>query len=99
MSVTTLYDPLRQAAATLRETLRVEAARVLNQPADALLARDGGFEATNGPGTRVSYGALVAGAVIGHAITKANEPKTVVVTQPNYYYQAVPAPPAYPGRD
>ena len=62
MSVTTLYDPLRQAAATLRETLRAEAARVLNQPADALVARDGGFELAADPGTRVSYGDLVAGA-------------------------------------
>lgn len=63
MSVTTLYDPLRQAAATLRETLRAEAARVLNQPAEALVARDGGFELAGDPGTRVSYGELVASAV------------------------------------
>jgi len=62
MSVATLYDPLRQAAATLRETLRAEAARVLNQPADALVARDGGFELAGDPGTRVSYGELVASA-------------------------------------
>jgi isoquinoline 1-oxidoreductase beta subunit len=63
MSVTTLYDPLRQAAATLRETLRVEAARVLNQPAGDLVARDGGFELAGDPSTRVGYGELVAGAV------------------------------------
>ena len=44
MSVTTLYDPLRQAAATLREMLRTEAAKVLDQPVDALVARDGGFD-------------------------------------------------------
>ena len=58
MSVTTLYDPLRQAAATLREMLRAEAARVLNQPAEALVARDGGFElAGRSPGPRDLRGA------------------------------------------
>jgi isoquinoline 1-oxidoreductase beta subunit len=62
MSVATLYDPLRQAAATLREMLRAEAARVLNQPAEALVARDGGFELAGEPQTRVTYGELVAGA-------------------------------------
>ena len=60
MSVTTLYDPLRQAAATLREMLRTEAARVLNQPVDALVARDGGFELVGDPQTRVTYGELAA---------------------------------------
>ena len=60
MSVTTLYDPLRQAAATLREMLRTEAARVLNQPVDALVARDGGFELAGDPQTRVTYGELAA---------------------------------------
>ena len=49
MSVATLYDPLRQAAATLREMLRAEAARMLEQPADALMPRDGGFELPGDP--------------------------------------------------
>jgi isoquinoline 1-oxidoreductase beta subunit len=62
MSVTTLYDPLRQAAAILREMLRAEAARVLSQPAGDLVARDGGFELAGDSGTRVSYGELVASA-------------------------------------
>jgi isoquinoline 1-oxidoreductase beta subunit len=63
MSVTTLYDPLRQAAATLREMLRTEAARVLNQPGDALVARAGGFELAADPAIRLSYGELVAEGV------------------------------------
>ena len=63
MSVTTLYDPLRQSAATLREMLRAEAVRVLNQPAEDLVARDGGFELAGDPSIRVDYGELVAGAV------------------------------------
>jgi isoquinoline 1-oxidoreductase beta subunit len=60
MSVTTLYDPLRQAAATLREMLRAEAARVLDQPAGALVARNGGFELAADPQVRVTYGELAA---------------------------------------
>jgi isoquinoline 1-oxidoreductase beta subunit len=60
MSVTTLYDPLRQAAATLREMLRAEAARVLDQPAEALVACDGGFELAADPQVRVTYGELGA---------------------------------------
>lgn len=62
MSVTTLYDPLRQAAATLREILRAEAARVLNQPAGTLVAQAGAFQQAGDPSSRVTYGALVAGA-------------------------------------
>ncbi len=58
MSVATLYDPLRRAAATLREMLRAEAANVLNHPTDALVARDGGFELAGDPHVRVTYGEL-----------------------------------------
>jgi len=60
MSVTTLYDPLRQAAATLREMLRTEAAQMLNQPAQDLVARDGAFELVSDPQVRVTYGELAA---------------------------------------
>jgi isoquinoline 1-oxidoreductase beta subunit len=60
MSVSTLYDPLRQAAATLREMLHAEAAVVLGRPASELVARDGGFELADDPGTRVTYGELAA---------------------------------------
>jgi isoquinoline 1-oxidoreductase beta subunit len=60
MSVATLYDPLRQAAATLREMLRAEAVKVLNQPAGAVVARNGGFELANNPQDRVTYGELAA---------------------------------------
>jgi isoquinoline 1-oxidoreductase beta subunit len=60
MSVATLYDPLRQSAATLREMLRAEAARALNQPAGDLVAREGGFELASDPQVRVTYGQLAA---------------------------------------
>jgi isoquinoline 1-oxidoreductase beta subunit len=63
MSVSSMFDPLRQAAATLREMLRAEAARTLELPDGQLVARDGGFEQIGSPETRVSYGSLVSGEV------------------------------------
>ena len=63
MSVATMYEPLRRAAATLREMLRAQAASVLGQPANMLVARDGAFELAADPASRVSYGALVAAGV------------------------------------
>lgn len=64
MSVLTLYDPLRQAAATLRDMLRAEAARALNRPPATLTARDGGFEVADDPETRITYGQIVARDVV-----------------------------------
>jgi isoquinoline 1-oxidoreductase beta subunit len=58
-----LYDPLRQAAATLREMLRSQAALHLNQPAERLVAQEGGFEVRGDPDARVSYGTLVSNVV------------------------------------
>jgi isoquinoline 1-oxidoreductase beta subunit len=63
MSVSSMFDALRQAAATLREMLRSEAARSLNLPAAQLVARDGGFEGSGDPESYVSYGSLVSSAV------------------------------------
>ncbi len=62
-SVRTLYDPLRQAAATLREMLRTQAASHLGIPVENLVARDGAFQVAGDPDARVSYGTLVAGEV------------------------------------
>jgi len=63
MSVSTLYNPLRQAAATLREMLRAEAARLLDRPSADLVAREGVFELRGDSNTRLTYGELVAGGV------------------------------------
>ena len=60
MSVSTLYDPLRQAAATLREMLRAQAAVALGRPPAEIMARQGGFELADDPEGRVTYGQLVA---------------------------------------
>jgi isoquinoline 1-oxidoreductase beta subunit len=62
-TIKSLYEPLRQGAATLREMLRTQAAVYLNLPAEQLVASDGGFELIGDPDTRVSYGTLVADGV------------------------------------
>ena len=57
-SVATIYNPLREAAATLREMLRAKAVEYMGE--DGLVARNGGFEAVkNGVPTRMEYGAIV----------------------------------------
>jgi isoquinoline 1-oxidoreductase beta subunit len=58
-SILGLYTPLRRAAATVREMLRMQAAVHLKQPAEKLIARAGGFEITGNSKNRVTYGALV----------------------------------------
>lgn len=59
MSIATLYIPMRKAAATMREMLRAEASKHLNEPVVELIAREGGFELNKDPKVRVTYGALV----------------------------------------
>jgi isoquinoline 1-oxidoreductase beta subunit len=79
LSIMTLYRPLRQAAATMREMLRAQAAIRLKQPIEKLVARDGGFEIAGDSKTRISYGALVADNVHWQVPKKAvplKEPRT-----------------------
>ncbi len=58
-SVSTTYTRLRQAAATLREMLRLEAARRLQVAPAALLAQAGTFAVRDDPDRRILYGELV----------------------------------------
>ena len=60
MSVKTLYMPLRRAAATLREMLRAQAATILGQPVEELVARKGGIEVGGNPTERVSYSEIAS---------------------------------------
>ncbi len=46
-SVSTLYQPIREAAATLREVLQIEAARQMGVPLTALQAQNGYFTLNN----------------------------------------------------
>jgi isoquinoline 1-oxidoreductase beta subunit len=63
LSILSLYNPVRQVAATMREMLRTQAALQLKQPPVRLTARDSGFEVVGDPKTRISYGALVGDKV------------------------------------
>lgn len=59
-SVATLYTPLRQLAATLREMLRTEAAAVLGQPGDQLVIDGRGFAVSSDAAKRIDFYPLVA---------------------------------------
>jgi isoquinoline 1-oxidoreductase beta subunit len=58
-SVSSLYQPLREAAATLREMLRNEAARQKGLELGILTAENGSFS-ISGSAERISYGSIVS---------------------------------------
>ncbi len=60
-SVSTLYEPLREAAAALREMLRIEAARQLGQSPDVVKAQEGAF-IVDGSDEQLSYGQVASSA-------------------------------------
>ena len=60
-SVSSLYKPLREAAANLREMLKAEAAKVLGVPAASLTIDGMAFFAGSDASKRVDFGQLVAG--------------------------------------
>jgi len=61
-SVASLFTPLREAAATLREMLRAEAAGRLGVPAADLAVAAGSVFVAADPARRIGFGELVAGA-------------------------------------
>ncbi len=66
-SVSSLFTPLRETAATLRELLRAEAAARLGVAPAALSAAAGAFFVTAEPSRSVGYGALAEGAAAREA--------------------------------
>lgn len=60
-SVSSLYQPLREAAATMRVMLQTEAARQGNVPTNEITAQDGEF-IHSGNGTSITYGEVVQNA-------------------------------------
>jgi isoquinoline 1-oxidoreductase beta subunit len=60
-SVSQSYQPLREAAATLRELLRGAAAEALGAPLSDINMRDGGAELKSDPAQRIGFWALVEG--------------------------------------
>ncbi|MCB8939030.1 MAG: xanthine dehydrogenase family protein molybdopterin-binding subunit [Ardenticatenaceae bacterium] len=61
-SVSSTFTPIREAAATLRELLRTEAANLLGVPAASLSVASGVFTANDDPGKAITYGEIVAQA-------------------------------------
>ncbi|MFQ3661337.1 MAG: molybdopterin cofactor-binding domain-containing protein [Chloroflexaceae bacterium] len=61
-SVASLFAPLRETAATMRELLRAEAAERLGVAPFALRAANGAFFVADHPERRLSYGELAVGA-------------------------------------
>ena len=59
-SVHSLYQPIREAAATLREMLRAEAARQLEQPLEQLVAEHSAVQHVRQATARLTYGEIVA---------------------------------------
>src|SRR5918998_776385 len=59
MAIHSLYDPLRQAAATMREMLRAEASLRLGVSPEQLVACNGRFEIIGSPERGIAYSALV----------------------------------------
>ena len=59
-SVHSLYQPIREAAATLREMLRAEAASQLDQPLAELVADSSAVQHLRDAAVRLTYGEIVA---------------------------------------
>ena len=60
-SISSLYGPMRQAAATLREMLRAEAVLRFGVAPEKLTAREGRFELVGDPSRTITYSELVQG--------------------------------------
>lgn len=76
ISVAALYAPLREAAATVRETLRVEAAKRLNTSVENIIAKNGQMILRSDESKRLAYGDLVAGKQGEWALAKAAQLKS-----------------------
>ena len=66
-SVSTLFTPLRQAAAGLREILRLEAARQLGVPVTEVVALRGACFARSAPQKAISYAGIADGVITTQA--------------------------------
>ena len=61
IAIASLYGPMRQAAATMREMLRTEASARLGVAPEQLVARDGRFELIGDSSRAIPYSELVQG--------------------------------------
>jgi len=84
-SVSSVYQPLRQAAATLHHMLRAEAAHLLEQPAETLQIDGRAFAVAGSPDQRIDFGTIVANTKrweVPEEITLKGADKFTVIGQP-----------------
>ena len=89
-SVSSTFTPIREAAATLRELLRREAAAQLGVPAASLSAAAGVFTANNDPTTSITYGEIVSNADVASWEVPEEVPALKPVSDFRYVGQSVP---------
>jgi isoquinoline 1-oxidoreductase beta subunit len=82
-SVSTLYTPLRETAATLREMLKAAAAAQWGLSAANITAENGVVYATGDPDTRLTYGEIVAAGMNWEA------PETAPALKPSSQFHTI----------
>lgn len=89
-SVSSTFTPIREAAATLREMLRREAAVQLGVPAASLSAAAGVFTANNDPTKSITYGEIVSNADVASWEIPEEAPALKPVSDFRYVGQSIP---------
>lgn len=89
-SVSSTFTPIREAAATLRELLRREAAAQLGVPAASLSAAAGVFTANNDPTKSITYGEIVSNADVASWEVPEEAPALKPVSDFRYVGQSIP---------
>ncbi len=84
-SIASQHEPLRQAAATMRELLRAEAAKKLNQPVTNLEVSGRGFQAKGDASRRVEFGELRTNS----ATWMANLPRDLPALKPRTAFKVI----------
>lgn len=89
-SVSSTFTPIREAAATLREMLRSEAARQLGVPAAGLSVAAGTFTADDDRAKSITYGNIVANADVASWEVPEEPPTLKPVSEFRYVGKATP---------
>ena len=89
-SVSNNFRPIREAAATLRELLRHEAATQLGVAASTLTAASGTFTVTDDPAQTITYGEIVANADIASWEVPEEPPTLKPKSEFRYVGQSMP---------
>ncbi|MAT98597.1 MAG: aldehyde oxidase [Anaerolineaceae bacterium] len=89
-SVSSTFTPIREAAATLRELLRSEAANQLGVSAASLSVAAGTFTANDDPSKSITYGKVVANADVASWEIPEEAPALKPASEFRYVGQATP---------